>query len=361
MKTKFILFFLLFAGVVSAQIKRVAVLETVDKEGRVKYADEMMLRDNLMKAITNTPGYEAYSRTEIDAIMAEHSFQRTGLVSDEQIKQLGEMTGANYILVAEAAVSDAQRLFVSVKLLDVVTARTIIAETMTILTQNMEKGCAKLAKMMFPDGRKVNTYQQNFSSLGGPLLVKNKKIDQKLLGLGKYSCENVQMDQKALDGFLRNNSYETYKRYLRAQSCVKAGWALFGIGAITTMTGVALFGLSEVYEKKRKEIKSAIMEEYNRDIDYEYGTFSPQDERGKYLKTAYGFYLKRDLLLYFELAPALVGAGGGLVCISVPLLSTGYSIKNNIHKYYNENANTKPVFTLNLQYNQNGLGLALTF
>ena len=36
MRTKFILFcFLLFAGIASAQVKRVAILETVDKEGKI--------------------------------------------------------------------------------------------------------------------------------------------------------------------------------------------------------------------------------------------------------------------------------------------------------------------------------------
>ena len=109
MKTKFILFLLLlFAGMVSAQVKRVAILETVDKEDKVSYTNELILRQSISKAITNTPGYEVYDRTDIDAIMSEHSFQRTGLVSNDQIKQLGQMTGAKYILVAEAAKSDAK-------------------------------------------------------------------------------------------------------------------------------------------------------------------------------------------------------------------------------------------------------------
>ena len=81
MRTKFILFcFLLFAGIASAQVKRVAILETVDKEGTITYANKLILRSNLSKAITNTPGYEAYDRTDIDAIMGEQDFQRTGMV-----------------------------------------------------------------------------------------------------------------------------------------------------------------------------------------------------------------------------------------------------------------------------------------
>ena len=39
MKTKTILFlFLLISGIMSAQVKRVAILETVDKENQISYA-----------------------------------------------------------------------------------------------------------------------------------------------------------------------------------------------------------------------------------------------------------------------------------------------------------------------------------
>ena len=55
MKTKTLLFILLlFSAMVSAQVKRVAILETVDKENKVDYAYKLLLRSNLSKAITNT-------------------------------------------------------------------------------------------------------------------------------------------------------------------------------------------------------------------------------------------------------------------------------------------------------------------
>ena len=61
----------------AAQVKKVAILETVDKEGTISYPIKLMLRANLSKAITNTNGYEAYDRTDMDAIMNEQDFQRT--------------------------------------------------------------------------------------------------------------------------------------------------------------------------------------------------------------------------------------------------------------------------------------------
>lgn len=107
---------------VSAQ-KKIAILETMDKVGNVPYPIKLMVRSNLNKAISNTPGYEGYDRVDMSQIMSEQEFQRTGLVSEEQIKQLGEISGADYILVAEAALFDESNIFVTAKILNVETAR----------------------------------------------------------------------------------------------------------------------------------------------------------------------------------------------------------------------------------------------
>lgn len=59
-----------------------------------------MVRGELRKAIGNKEGYEALSRTEVDQMMKEQEFQRTGMVNDEQRKKMGEMLGADYICVS---------------------------------------------------------------------------------------------------------------------------------------------------------------------------------------------------------------------------------------------------------------------
>lgn len=347
MKTKFILFILLLiAGVASAQVKKVAILEVVDKTNRIEYSKKLMLRTSLSQAIAQTPGYEVYDRNDIDAIMSEHSFQRSGLVSNDQIKRLGEMTGANYVLVAEAVHAGKGKLFVTAKLLDVETARTIITEQLEIDDDHMQKGCEKLAAKMFP--KRTSSVKKQFTFSDGPQLVRNSKIDQKLLGIGKYSCDGVQMDQKAMEGFLRNNSYEVYKRYLRGQSCVKAGWTFFTIGLVGTIAGSACFILSEEYNHRKWEF---VHELEKTDVS---------TKRGQYLSEARDYYRKQEVM-FWDMGIGVISGGGSMLAISVPLLSTGYGIKNNIHKRYNECANPQPTFTLNLQNSNNGIGLALTF
>lgn len=134
----------------SAQVKKVAILETVDREGNIPYAHKLMLRSNLAKAITEAPGYEAYDRTDMDAIMGEQNFQRTGMVSDDQIRRLGEMTGAAYILVAEAAKADEKSMFITAKILNVETAKTEITENVLMgnSASDIQLGCETLANKL---------------------------------------------------------------------------------------------------------------------------------------------------------------------------------------------------------------------
>lgn len=355
MKTKTILFlFLLFSVVASAQIKRVAILETVDKENKVSYASKLVLRTSLSKAIANTPGCEVYDRTDVDAIMSEHTFQRTGLVNSDQIKRLGEMTGADYILVAEAVKINTKNLFVTAKLLDVETARTIVTEMMEINVEHMQQGCAALAKKMFPDNKELDF---GIKRTVGPQLIRNSKTDQKLYGIEAYSYGETQMDKKALESFLRNNSPDVYKRYLRGNSCIKAGWAIFGIGLATTAAGGACMVLSYRYDEKMWEFEDEIERD---NMMFDRYNFTPTDEREQYLYDGYRFYWAKSSLLY-ELGIGLMSGGAGLTVISIPIFSAGYGMKNNIHKKYNQQANEQPNLTLNLQSSRNGVGIALNF
>ena len=166
-----------------AQVKKVAILETVDKEGTISYPIKLMLRANLSKAITNTNGYEAYDRTDMDAIMNEQDFQRTGMVSDDQIKRLGEMTGASYVLVAEAVKVDEQNMFITAKILDVESARTERTdnELMNTSPAEIQNGCASLAAKLF--GRSPNVSSSSSSSSGFQTLSGPQDYVESTLGL----------------------------------------------------------------------------------------------------------------------------------------------------------------------------------
>ena len=131
--------------------KKVAILETVDKENTISYGVKLMVRSKLAYAVTCTPGYEGYDRVDIASIMGEQEFQRTGMVNDDQIRRLGEMTGADYILIPEVAkLADTHIIIVS-KILNVETAR--LEKTSSIQTATdvdaMDKSCLELASRLF--------------------------------------------------------------------------------------------------------------------------------------------------------------------------------------------------------------------
>lgn len=326
MKTKTLLFILLlFSAMVSAQVKRVAILETVDRENKVSYANKLILRANLSKAITQTSGYEAYDRTDVDAIMSEQDFQRTGLVSNDQIKRLGEMTGANYILVAEAVVVDAKNMFITAKLLDVETARTIMTDNVMMGTSadEIQKGCIELAKRLFytmlsnNNPQSYNEKSQSSYTNTPPnmlmsrdatdYLIRNPRSEQKLLGMKEYSFGNIQMTENEFANFLRQNNYDAYKQYRKDLAMVKTGWAMLGCGI-----GV--------------------------------------------------FTLGGCLLLVDWISPCiLMPIGFGAMVSTIPLVYIGNTRKKSIEMFNEQLDKPQYRMSLNVQASQNGVGLALSF
>ena len=139
-----------FAMAATAQTKRIAILETIDKEDKVPYAVEVMVRSNLTKVISNTEGYEGYDRVNISQIMDEHDFERTGLVNEEQIRRLGEIAGADYLLISEAVKFDESNIFVTAKILNVESAKTEGSENalMGMTAQDIQHGCESLANRL---------------------------------------------------------------------------------------------------------------------------------------------------------------------------------------------------------------------
>lgn len=130
-----------------SEIKRVAILEIVDKMGTVPYMKRLVFRSNLTTAVSNTIGYEGYDRVDLNQVLGEQNFQRTGLVSDEDIKKIGDFTGAKYVIVAEAVI-DGEEMFITAKITDVETARVIrnSNQLMGISTAEMKIGSEKVAE-----------------------------------------------------------------------------------------------------------------------------------------------------------------------------------------------------------------------
>lgn len=103
------------------QVKKIAVLEVVDKDNTVPSGIKLMVRSKICALITATPGYEGYDRADVGSILGEHLFQRTGLINDSQIKKIGEMTAAECVLVTEVT-KLGSRVLITAKIMNVETA-----------------------------------------------------------------------------------------------------------------------------------------------------------------------------------------------------------------------------------------------
>jgi len=132
-----------------AQCKTVAIPEIVDKTCGLAPAVKSMLRNSFAEAINSIPGFASYDRTsDIDAILDEHMFQQSGLVGETSRKRL-KMTGAKYLLIAEASIYNGQ-LYVTAKIVDVETARIVSSEDIMMYNHAMgiKQGCTALAKRL---------------------------------------------------------------------------------------------------------------------------------------------------------------------------------------------------------------------
>ena len=133
------------------QSKRIAILETVDKDGTVPYGIKLQLRQSITFAISRTPGYDAYNRVDMSSINGEQTFQRTGMVSDADIKKLGVMTGAAYVLIAEAAPYDDAHIIITANLVNVESAQVESATYPIVSDKNpeaMAESCKKIAQIL---------------------------------------------------------------------------------------------------------------------------------------------------------------------------------------------------------------------
>ena len=281
--------------------KKVAILEVVDREGRMSYSNKMMLRSNMARAVANTAGYETYDRSDIDAIMSEQDFQRTGLVSEAEIRKLGEMTGVSLILVTEGVLTGNNSVFVSAKILNVETAKVEIMDntTMNLDATSMQQGCAVLAKHLFG--------ATNYSSA-----VEKYSIHR--IGLNEYMYTGKYLDKKTYVQFLHDNCPQAYKQYNDGKKWAISGWCLMGAGLALTAAGI--------------------------------GMIVSDDRTGE------------------EAGDALVITGPVLTCLSVLIpIAIGYDKINRSHKTYNKKCATSSAVPLavGISVGQNGLGLAMKF
>lgn len=329
------------------ETKKVAILEVVDKEDKLSYHQKLMLRSRLAEEINRSAGFEAYDRINTEAIMEEHLFQRTGYVSSDQIRQLGAMAGASYILVIEGAVSTQGNLFVSATLLDVETGKMAVTETQNMATsdEGLKQGCTSMARKLFGElqaatNAAIKDEKRTLQEQEAAREAERAKyyVYKKKKG---YTYMGTEMDKKAYTNFLKTNCPDAYKQYVKGQKLTIAGWTLFGVGIATVAGGGIYYCLLENHVDKCHK-------------DPCWGTMTAEQEND----------FDKNHNKYRYISYSIMGAGGAMLVTSIPLLSVGYAkqCKKSV-SIYNEQCSSPsiPPLTFNLTAGPNGLGVAMNF
>ncbi len=175
--------------------KTVAVLDPICRDNSVNAFFRQMVRGIMESAVTASNEYEAYDRSAFDQIQKEQAFQRTGAVSDSQIKKMGEMAGVDYVLVTEVSAYE-NYMNVIIKVLNVITGQSTKSqsELMEMNPPSVQKNCRGLATQIFSI---VDTNRERY----GELLLEEGKYVGEILngkphGKGKlmYKDSNVNYD-----------------------------------------------------------------------------------------------------------------------------------------------------------------------
>lgn len=358
MKKQLLLGSLLLLSLVAsaATIKKVAILEVVDREGKLSYVQKVLLRTTLAQSITNTAGYEAYSRTDVDAILGEQDFQRTGLVSDDDIKRLGAMAGADYILKLEGVVADASTILATATILNVETGKMEILESALIgsATQDMQRGCQQLANQIYDRLKIINTeYISEQSRIQKEKDEAIKKEKEKNLiqksGYKKYSYQGSIITEDTYANLLQNNCHAAYKQFKTGKALNVAGRASLALGVVLLCGGIGSLVVAKTMFKTDYDWYNEVLE-MQKYGGYEGMLSDAETGRNKYK-------------LYNSLGIAGLAIGGTLTAVAIPLWISGSVMKKKSLNTYNAQCagSLNSILSLNLTAGHNCLGLALQF
>lgn len=320
-----------------AQTKRVAVLETVDRENTISYGLKLMLRSNLAKAVATTEGYEAYDRTDLDAILDEQSFQRTGYVSDADIKKIGEMTGVQYVLVAEASKVDEGHIFVSAKILNVETARMEMTDNLMMKTdaESMQAASKTLAS-------KLLIVKET------PVIESTEQIVR--VSKNEYKFGNQWMTRKEYYTFInnRNRCIPSYQQFQNGLKIEKIGKGFVISGSVVLFAGAMTLAIGIPASDKAADYYYNLYKKYNTESEQYY---KYQNLYYKYRDGRIGSAIAGGILTGFG---AIAGITGGIVW------GVGVKKKDNAYQLYNAKC-AEPAVTFNLHPTYDGIGLTMNF
>ena len=131
---KRLVFFLvvMFSVPLFAQGKQSVAVYMAGEEPLGAMGVHKVLGGELARTISRSVKYSAVDRTEaiLTQLSNEHAFQRSGAVSDEQIRDIGKQFGVQYLCITDISMLKGGAYYIDVRLVDVVSSEIVRTATM---------------------------------------------------------------------------------------------------------------------------------------------------------------------------------------------------------------------------------------
>jgi hypothetical protein len=230
----FFIVIILFAGITVAQERQNVAIYMVGEEPYGARGAYKVLGGELAKAISGGDKYTAIDRTEaiINSLSKEHEFQRSGAVSDDQIKELGRQFGAQYLCIVELSALQGGSFYIDMRLVDVVTARIMNTATAS-------------SNLKGPD-EMVRTAQQIARELVDTEGAK-KEMERKKMKKTAAFAAGISLDVLGA-GALAYGLYENYnasgfikdKKYTAAEESIGKRNLAYAAGCVLLLGGISV-------------------------------------------------------------------------------------------------------------------------
>ena len=188
MKKLLVLFFTCFFLITKGEVVKMALLQPRIDQGStpVNAIERNMVRGELRNSFSWQSNFQVLTRTDVDLLVEEHGFQKSGMVADDQRKQIGVMTGAQYICVSTLTKYQTQ-LYIEAYLINIETGEQTNAASQYINLVNndfsaLPGACNKLAEAML--GEISGVYRKSGGNTGVSSSVNYRTIPQGYVDLG---------------------------------------------------------------------------------------------------------------------------------------------------------------------------------
>lgn len=174
MKKLFLILFCMLGMMASAADVKLALLQprVADGSEQCTSMEINMVRGELRKAFSKESSFQVLTRADVDIMMEEQGFQRSGMVESAQRKQIGVMTGAQYICVSTITKYHTQ-LYIEGYLVNIETGEMTNAATQYVNVKDenymlLPSACSELAKEMLSEiGPKRKQKQEQKQNMKG--------------------------------------------------------------------------------------------------------------------------------------------------------------------------------------------------